>query len=163
MHGGDFLREGKNLVMLRQVLQKDGIGYFRLFPYAQGVAVFPFLRPAQFVVQVAFQFIKGFAGACLQGDVVTVGLELLPYGLHGPVQNDMRLVDEGDVVAYFLNGCHVVGGEDDGMPFRFQFQDFLFQPFRIDGVESAERLVPDEQPGFMDDRDDELHFLLHAF
>ena len=94
--------------------------------------------------------------------MIAVCLELLANGLHGTVQYDLRMVDEGDMVADFLHGSHVVGGEDNRVPFRFQLHDFLLQAVSVHWVESAERFVQDEQLRFMDNRDDELHLLLHS-
>ena len=52
--------------------------------------------------------------------------------------------------------------EDDRGPFVAQSQDFVFQQVGVDGVESRKRFVEDQQLGFVEHRDDELHLLGHA-
>ena len=53
--------------------------------------------------------------------------------------------------------------EDDRRALVAQRQDFVFQQIGVDRVEARERLVEDQQLGFVQDRDDELHLLGHAF
>ena len=71
-------------------------------------------------------------------------------------------VDQGDLVAEFLDRLHVVGRKDDRRPFVLEAQDFLADQFRVDRVETGKRLVQDHQGRFMDDRRDELELLGHA-
>ena len=74
-----------------------------------------------------------------------------------------RFVDQRDVVADLLHRRHVVRREDDRRALVAQRQDFVFQQIGVDRVEARERLVEDQQLGFVQDRDDELHLLGHAF
>jgi hypothetical protein len=55
------------------------------------------------------------------------------------------MVDQCNVVTDFFHGSHVVGREDDGVSLIFQFQNFPFQQFSIDRIESGERFVEDQQ------------------
>ena len=73
------------------------------------------------------------------------------------------MVDQCNVVTDFFHGSHVVGREDDGVSLIFQFQDFPFQQFSIDRIESGERFVEDQQLGFVEHGNDKLYFLLHTF
>ena len=73
------------------------------------------------------------------------------------------MVDEGDAVAQFLDRSHVMGREQDGGTLVAQFEYRLFQEVGVDGVETAERLIEDEDFRLVDDGGDELDFLLHAF
>ena len=53
--------------------------------------------------------------------------------------------------------------EDERRALVAQRQDFVFQQIGVDRVEARERFVEDQQLGFVQDRDDELHLLGHAF
>ena len=70
-------------------------------------------------------------------------------------------VDERDMVTNLLHGGHVVRGKHDGGPFALQLRNLLLQQVRVDGVETAERFVQNEKRRFMENRGDELDFLLH--
>ena len=48
----------------------------------------------------------------------------------------LRLVDEGYVVAYFLDARHVVGAENNGGAFIAQFKYFTLQLVGVDWVEA---------------------------
>ena len=72
------------------------------------------------------------------------------------------MIDEGKMVANLLNRRHVVGGEHYGVALVTQRQDFLFQQFGVQRVETAERLVKNEQGRTVEHGDDKLHLLLHA-
>ena len=75
----------------------------------------------------------------------------------------MRAVDQRNLVAYLFDRRHVMRRENQRPPLLFQLQHLLLQPFGIDGVKTAERLVEDQQGRFVHDRDDKLHLLLHPF
>ena len=52
--------------------------------------------------------------------------------------------------------------EDDRGPLVAQSQYLVFQQVGVDGVESRKGFVEDQQLGFVEHRDDELHLLGHA-
>lgn len=78
------------------------------------------------------------------------------------LQDNMGGIDERYVVAQFFDRSHIVGREDDGGPFVAQTQDFVFEQGGIDGIETTERFVENEQRRTMEDRDNKLQFLLHT-
>ena len=55
-----------------------------------------------------------------------------------------------------------MGREQDRSALLFQFEDHVLEHVRIDGIESGERLVHDDQLGLVQQRGDELDLLLHA-
>ena len=83
-------------------------------------------------------------------------------GVDLAVEHHFRMVDQGDAVTDLLDRGHVVRRKEDGVPLVAQFEYLAFEQFGIDGIETAERFVEDEQLGLVDDGDDELHLLLHA-
>ena len=66
------------------------------------------------------------------------------------------------MVADLLDGRHVVRREDDRRPLVAQRQYLVLQQVGVDRVETRKRLVEDQQFGFVQHRDDELHLLGHA-
>lgn len=75
----------------------------------------------------------------------------------------MALVYEGDVVADFFDGGHVVGREDDCGAIVAQTYNFIAKQIGVYGVESREGFVKNEQLGVVQHGYDELHFLSHSF
>ena len=71
-------------------------------------------------------------------------------------------MDQCHFITNVLDRSHVVRGENHGVAFFFQCQDFAFQQLCIDGVETGERFVKNEQRGFVQHCDDKLHLLLHT-
>ena len=88
--------------------------------------------------------------------------EAVAHLVHTAAQHHLRTVDQRDVVADFFNTAHVVGGEDDGVPFVTEFEDFSLQQIGVQGVEARERFVENEKFGSVEDSDDKLHFLRHT-
>ena len=82
--------------------------------------------------------------------------------VHTARKNIARLVYQRDMVADLLDGRHVVRREDDRRPLVAQRQYLVLQQVGVDRVETRKRLVEDQQFGFVQHRDDELHFLGHA-
>jgi len=75
----------------------------------------------------------------------------------------MRAIDEADLVAELFDRSHIVGREYDRGSFVSHFENFLFQQIGIDGVETTERLVKNQQFGVMHNGSDKLYLLLHTF
>ena len=78
------------------------------------------------------------------------------------MQNDLSLVNQGNVVAKPFNLIHLVCREDNRRAAIFEFLDHRNQQISIYWVETAERLVENKQGRLMQNRCDELHLLLHA-
>ncbi len=91
------------------------------------------------------------------------GAVLLAYLVDSSLKHHAAVIDERNVVAHLFHALHVVGREDDGVALIAQVEDFLFQQLGVHGVEAREGFVEDEQRGAVEQGDDELHFLLHAF
>ncbi len=68
-----------------------------------------------------------------------------------------------DVIAELLGMRHHVRREQDRRAARVLLEHHLPEAARAHRVEAAERLVENQQIGVVDDRGDELDFLLHAF
>ena len=92
-------------------------------------------------------------GVANMGDVTVfpepIRLEAASYFVDVTLKHNFRMVDQCNVVTDFFHGSHVVSREDDGVSLIFQFQDFPFQQFCIDRIESGERFVEDQQLGFV--------------
>ena len=84
---------------------------------------------------------------CTYRQGVCIRLEAASYFVDVTLKHNFRMVDQCNVVTDFFHGSHVVGREDDGVSLIFQFQDFPFQQFSIDRIESGERFVEDQQLG----------------
>ena len=107
--------------------------------------------------------LKELRRVTLIGDAVAVVGKFLAHVAHGTRQDVARAVYERDVVAQFLHATHVVGREDDGGAFVAQFQNLALEDSGVDGVETGERLVEDEQFRTVKHRDDKLDLLGHTF
>lgn len=83
----------------------------------------------------------GRQGAAHGDHLVQPGAELAAHVHHTAAKHDLRMIDEGKMVANLLHRRHVVGGEHYGVALVTQRQDFLFQQFGVQRVETAERLV----------------------
>ena len=78
------------------------------------------------------------------------------------VEHLLAVVDHHDVVADLLRLDHDVGREDDRGAAPVLLEHEVAQQPHVDRVETAERLVEDQQIGLVDHRGDELDLLLHA-
>src|SRR6185436_8766918 len=105
-------------------------------------------------------------------DAVEVPLGHEPEGVasHLPLdgaelagQHDPALGDEADVVADPLGQLHAVGGEDDALALLAVVEEEVLEQLLVQGIETGEWLVEEEQVGLVEDGADELHLLLHAF
>ena len=76
--------------------------------------------------------------------------------------DQMGFVDQGDIVAEFLDRLHVVGGQDDGRAFVTEPQYLVPYHLGVDGVESGEGFVENQQLRFVKYGGDELDLLGHA-
>jgi hypothetical protein len=80
-----------------------------------------------------------------------------------PVQHLGAPGDDGHPVAHLLGLLHVVGGEHHGSPRAGDLDDHVFHYLTVDRIQSAERLVEDDELRLVQQGPDELDFLLHAF
>ena len=69
-------------------------------------------------------------------------------------------IDDRDRFAHRLDGFHLMRGKDDGLAPGAEFEDGLAKQDHVDGVEAGERLVEKQDLGIVDDRSQELDFLL---
>lgn len=81
----------------------------------------------------------------------------------GTIEDLAALEDHEDEIAERFGGCHVVGTEDDGGSGVAEFEDGLAYGIGIDGVETAEGFIEDEEFGLVEGGGDELDLLAHAF
>src|SRR5690606_27032520 len=76
-------------------------------------------------------------------------------------ENHLGIVYQCDELAEFLHGFHAVGREYNGRSPFPQTQDLILDYVCINGIETAERFVKNNQFGLMQDRHDELYLLRH--
>ena len=81
---------------------------------------------------------------------------------HAAGEDEMAAGDEGDGVADLFNLIHAVGGEEDGLALLAEIDEGVHEERGVDGIESAEGLVHDDEVGFVEQGSDELNLLLHA-
>src|ERR1700733_6715225 len=81
---------------------------------------------------------------------------------HGPGEDEMAAMDEGDLIAELLDLVHTAGGEEDGLALVAELDQGVHEERGIDGIEAAEGLVHDDKLRFVEERCDELDLLLHA-
>ncbi len=78
------------------------------------------------------------------------------------VQHRAPLVDQRDAAAQRFHLMHLVRGHDDGLARRLLFADDVFDQPRVDRIEPGERFVDHDQIRLVQQRGDDLRFLLHA-
>src|SRR6478609_4397125 len=78
-----------------------------------------------------------------------------------PVHHLLAPVDDHHAVTERLRLLHLVGGEDDRLPGPAELEDGVLEDLRVDRVESAERLVEDQEIRLVEQGTDELDLLLH--
>src|SRR5271166_4112192 len=74
----------------------------------------------------------------------------------------MRAVDDADVAGELFDLLHAVAGQHDGRPRAHEIADRILEDLDVDRIKAGERLVEHEQRRAVDDRRDELYFLLIA-
>ena len=79
---------------------------------------------------------------------------------NGPAEHDTAPVDEAESVAQFLGLVHLVSREDDRFPGGPELVKDVLEYYLIDRIESRKRLVEYYDGGIVNDRADELDFLL---
>ena len=84
------------------------------------------------------------------------------YPVHAAAYDEARFVYQGDVVAEFLDGLHVVGRQHYRGALVAQAQYLLAYNLDVDGVEARERLVENHQRRPVHDGGYELHLLRHT-
>ncbi len=86
----------------------------------------------------------------LDDDAVALvaGLDLA----HLAGENGAAVVDEADGVAELLDLVHAMGGEEDGLALLLELDQRALKQRGIDGIETGEGLVHDDQPGIVEQR-----------
>src|SRR6266404_4336723 len=79
------------------------------------------------------------------------------------LQNRLATIDQADGVAKFLHLVHPVSGKQNRLALLLQVQQDIFQQSRVDGIQTAERLVHDDEIRIVQQRCGKLYLLLHAF
>src|ERR1035437_7759666 len=80
----------------------------------------------------------------------------------GTVEHLVAMRDDADGVADAFRVVHQMRAEDDGLAASLEIDDRVLERLRVDGIETGEGLVEDDEVGIMDEGADELHLLLHA-
>src|ERR1041385_1815608 len=70
--------------------------------------------------------------------------------------------DDAELLAQLLRLLHDVRREEDRCAAGTELQDRVLHHLRVHRIEARERLIEHQQRGFVQDRRNELHFLLHA-
>ena len=71
-------------------------------------------------------------------------------------------MDEADVVAELFDLVHAVGGEENGAALLAEVDEGVHEEGGVDGIETAEGLVHDDELGLVEEGGYELNLLLHA-
>ena len=98
-----------------------------------------------------------------EADAEEIFLELLFHPGDGAVEDFAAFVDQDDLVADLLDLFHTMGTEYDRAAVAGQLVDFVLDEIGVDGIETAEGFVEDDESGLVQDGGDELQFLTHAF
>ena len=98
-------------------------------------------------------------GSLHRDDVLLV---LLLHLVNTAGEHHLGMVEQGNLLAHFLDRCHVVGREQDGAALVTQGENLDLQLLGIHGVKARERFVKDQQGRAVDNGADELHLLLHT-
>src|ERR1051326_822932 len=72
------------------------------------------------------------------------------------------MIDEQNGIAHALDLFHLVGGEEYALALALEIENDVFQNFSVDGVETAEGFIHDDEVGLVQQRRRKLDFLLHA-
>src|SRR5579872_7440007 len=94
----------------------------------------------------------------LDGIFTVSGFDLFQVAL----QHAFRFVDKADIVAELFDLVHSVRTEKNGPPLLAQFNQYIFEQTRIGRVETAGRLIHDDEFRFVQQSRDELDLLLHS-
>ena len=78
------------------------------------------------------------------------------------VEHDLAAMDQDDLVGHPLRLGHHVRGEKDGLPLLAQLAQEIAHEHHVHRIEPRLRLVEDDELGIVQQRADELHFLLVA-
>jgi hypothetical protein len=78
------------------------------------------------------------------------------------LQNGRAVVDETDAVAQLLHLVHAMRGKQDCLALLLQVEQNVFEQGGINGIETEEWLVHDDEVRVMQQRGNKLNFLLHA-
>src|SRR5437763_4655331 len=81
---------------------------------------------------------------------------------HFAIEHFFAARDDAHRVAHSLGVLHHMRAEDDRLAAPLELDHRAFQCLRVDRIETAERLVENDEIRIMDERRDELHLLLHA-
>ena len=92
-----------------------------------------------------------------------VFLKIMFYIFHSTIQDLFPFIDQHNMITDFLNLFHPVRTEDNRGPVAGQVIDLVFDEVCIHGVESTERLIQNDQFGFMEHSSYKLQFLAHTF
>src|SRR5882757_6244 len=93
--------------------------------------------------------VHGRRQSILQAYTKKIFFELLFYSGYRAIQDLLPFVHQDDMVADLFHLFHPMGAEDDGGAFAGEGVDLVFYQVRVDGVETAERFVEDDEPRFM--------------
>src|SRR5690349_20084871 len=72
------------------------------------------------------------------------------------------MIEQTDVVANLFRDFHLVRRKDDRLARTFEIEHDFFQQLDVDGIESGERFIQNQQVRIVQHRRDELDLLLHA-
>jgi len=72
-------------------------------------------------------------------------------------------MQQGSVVADFIDAFHVVRGQNDGGALRFKRLDFIHDELYVKWIKARKWFVENEHLRLVHERSYELYFLSHAF
>ena len=136
---------------------QDGFGVTAV-PHREFVIVEP--RAPHLDVRQGIQ--PGQLVVARDGDPDDTSAGLTSHLVGRAVHQQSTVVDDGDGVAELLDLLHLVGAEDDGAAPPRELQERLLQHRGVDGVQTAEWLVHEQDIGVVEDARDELDLLLVA-
>src|SRR6185437_3722617 len=97
-----------------------------------------------------------------KGDLdAVIGITRLDLA-HSARENEIAVMDERDRVTELFNLVHAMRGEENGAALVAKVNERVLQDGCVDGIETAEGLVHDDEFGFVQQRRNELDLLLHS-
>src|SRR5690625_7044594 len=70
-----------------------------------------------------------------------------------PLEHNLSIVEEADVVTHLFNLFHPVSRKEDGFSCRFQLNDDLLEQLTINRIQATERFIKYVDIGIVNDRD----------
>src|SRR5690625_8029385 len=80
-----------------------------------------------------------------------------------PLEHNLSIVEEADVVTHLFNLFHPVSRKEDSFSCRFQLNDDLLEQLTINRIQATERFIKYVDIGIVNDSRNVLDFLSTSF